>query len=400
MNFLRKAADRMEQAQEKFEELKISSKDNNDGNKDVTVDGQNMSDSEYAGKVEKTIPAMVRMISGCHDTQTSADVSNTASFELPEETGPGGAGGAATNSLLAALERNGSTDMTWVDLLESMRKILSEKGYSQIPQLSASRKLDVASDKFQLINPEETSSSQRKALLVGINYVGQKGELSGCHNDVISMKRFLIKEGFDESNIRVLLDDGEAENPTAENIMKGFDWLTENNSKGDSLFFHYSGHGGYVADDNGDEADGRDETIVPVDYQSAGQIRDDLIFKELVLPVDEGIMLSCLMDCCHSGTVLDLPYMIKASSELDSSAQMEANPGFSFKRLFALAVKMYEMKQSGASNTDMAKAAGTEILPMFAGANKTSGGLGNLMSFAASMAGKNSSGGKLPSLPF
>ncbi|GBG24542.1 Metacaspase-1 [Hondaea fermentalgiana] len=398
MNFLRKAADKFDEVEEGMKKLEVKAKQAT--GRDVEVDGEKISEDDFDGKVQKTIPAVVRMISGCHDTQTSADVSNTASFELPVETGPGGAGGAATNSLLAAIERNGSEDLTWVELLEAMRKILDEKGYSQIPQLSASRKLDVAAEKFNLINPDESSGNKRKALLVGINYVGQKGELAGCHNDVISMKRFLEKQGFQE--FRVLLDDGEAENPTADNIMKGFDWLTEGNSTGDSLFFHYSGHGGYVADDSGDEKDGRDETIVPVDFQSTGQIRDDLIFKELVLPVDEGITLSCLMDCCHSGTVLDLPYMIKASEHLDSSSQMEANPGFSFKKLFTLAVKIYEMKKGGASNTDMAKAAGKDILPMFAGSNKNSGGLGNLMSFAASMAGGSggSSGGKLPSLPF
>ena len=44
---------------------------------------------------------------------------------------------------------------------------------------------------------------------------------------------------------------------------------------GDYLFFHYSGHGGQQADKDGDEADGKDETLVPLDYQTAGQITDD-----------------------------------------------------------------------------------------------------------------------------
>ena len=30
-----------------------------------------------------------------------------------------------------------------------------------------------------------------------------------------------------------------------------------------------------MADDSGDEADGRDETLIPVDFQQTGQIRDD-----------------------------------------------------------------------------------------------------------------------------
>ena len=43
----------------------------------------------------------------------------------------------------------------------------------------------------------------------------------------------------------------------------------------------FAGHGGSVADKSGDEADNKDETVVPVDYKSAGQITDDEILKEV-----------------------------------------------------------------------------------------------------------------------
>jgi hypothetical protein len=81
---------------------------------------------------------------------------------------------------------------------------------------------------------------------------------------------------------------------------------------GDSLFLHYSGHGGSIPDDDGDEADGMDETMVPVDYQSAGQIRDDDIYDHLVKKVPAGCHLTVVMDCCHSGSILDLPYTVVA----------------------------------------------------------------------------------------
>ena len=38
-------------------------------------------------QAEKLIPATVRMISGCRDEQTSADVSNVANFQLPDPAG-------------------------------------------------------------------------------------------------------------------------------------------------------------------------------------------------------------------------------------------------------------------------------------------------------------------------
>lgn len=46
------------------------------------------------------------------------------------------------------------------------------------------------------------------------------------------------------------------------------------------FFFHYSGHGGRVADLEGDEDDDFDETIYPLDFDNyegeSGQITDDV----------------------------------------------------------------------------------------------------------------------------
>lgn len=39
-----------------------------------------------------------------------------------------------------------------------------------------------------------------------------------------------------------------------------------------------SGHGGQIKDKDGDEMDGYDEVIFPVDYQTAGCIVDDVRF--------------------------------------------------------------------------------------------------------------------------
>jgi hypothetical protein len=44
-----------------------------------------------------------------------------------------------------------------------------------------------------------------------------------------------------------------------------------------------------MEDDDGDEADGMDEALCPLDYPSAGMIRDDDIFRELVATLPAGM---------------------------------------------------------------------------------------------------------------
>jgi Ubiquitin family/Caspase domain len=64
-------------------------------------------------------------------------------------------------------------------------------------------------------------------------------------------------------------------------------------------------------------ADGFDETLVPVDFERAGQIRDDYLFRTLVCPMKAGVTMTCLFDCCHSGTVLDLPFVFIGDGQQD-----------------------------------------------------------------------------------
>lgn len=94
---------------------------------------------------------------------------------------------------------------------------------------------------------------------------------------------------------------------------------------------HYSGHGTQIRDTNGDEADGFDEALVPYDYTSAGCILDDELFRIVVRPLRDGVTLTSLMDCCHSGTILDLPYLYRADGK---QTTMEMEEGFNFQKMF------------------------------------------------------------------
>jgi hypothetical protein len=121
-------------------------------------------------------------------------------------------------------------------------------------------------------------TGRRKALLIGINYFNQKGQLRGCINDVKNMSAYLNGHfGYKREDMVILTDDQQApmSQPTKANILRAMHWLVKDAQPNDSLFFHYSGHGGQTADLDGDEEDGYDEVIYPVDFRQAGHIVDD-----------------------------------------------------------------------------------------------------------------------------
>ena len=188
------------------------------------------------------IKAEVHMISGCQDRQTSADVSNVANFKLPDPAGR--SGGACTSALLRVLYSNQTqpeNELTFQQVLLEMREKLRQDGYEQIPQLTSSKMVDVQSEPFNFV-PAQNTDGRKRAVLIGINYVGQDGELSGCHNDVGNMKKYIMEvQGFQEEDILVLMDDGYHIQPTKENIMNAYRKMVNESEYGDSVFCHYSG---------------------------------------------------------------------------------------------------------------------------------------------------------------
>ena len=149
--------------------------------------------------------------------------------------------------------------------------------------------------------------------------------------------------------------------PTKRNILRGFEWLMRDLQDGESLFFYFAGarrsraavhcciagsrpsspapragHGGQQRDRAGVEPSGYNQTICPCDYAEEGAILDTQIHKALVKPlprvrrprrctrswlpaqlpsprrrpprVAQSVTLQALIDSCHSGTVMNLPW--------------------------------------------------------------------------------------------
>mmetsp|Transcript_4317 Transcript_4317/g.10967 ORF Transcript_4317/g.10967 Transcript_4317/m.10967 type:complete len:150 (-) Transcript_4317:63-512(-) len=117
--------------------------------------------------------------------------------------------------------------------------------------------------------------------------------------------------------------------------MQALDDLYRKCKPGDTGFVHYSGHGGRIKDTTGTDPTGYNSTLCPVDFdkRNVGHILDRELYQHLVCAMPAGTALTCLMDCCHSGTVLDLPYNFVADGE---HTEMEADPEFPFPMLIQL----------------------------------------------------------------
>jgi hypothetical protein len=164
---------------------------------------------------------------------------------------------------------------------------------------------------FFLANPSK-GEPVKHALIIAIgNYPAESSWPSiGSMNDIPLIVSALEKQGFDKKEITILKD----REATRQGIRRAFLDLSNKISAGDVLFIHFSGHGQQIRDDNGDESDGLDESLIPYDafkyfktgsYEGEHHLRDDEV-KELLDILREklgewgSVMVS--LDACHSGT--------------------------------------------------------------------------------------------------
>ena len=139
----------------------------------------------------------------------------------------------------------------------------------------------------------------KRALLIGINkYQTPGADLRGCVNDVKNLQKVLTQYyGFAAKSITVLTDLKATKKAMQADIQK----LISGAKKGDVLLLHYSGHGSNVPDDDGDEAEKREEILCPTDLDWKDPFRDDWLRKTFD-KLKSGVSLTVIMDCCHSGT--------------------------------------------------------------------------------------------------
>ncbi|KAH9003372.1 caspase domain-containing protein [Lactarius hatsudake] len=185
----------------------------------------------------------------------------------------------------------------------------------------------------------------KKALLVGTNYSthpDSQFRLKWGVRDAHEIAHFLHKSfGFEGNNMRVLTDDQPGNLPTKTNILTAMRWLVEGARTGDSLFFYFSGHAAQIMImDTYEDEDELGECICAMDYKGNGQFRpgpttpgvilDDDIHDIMVKTLPRGCRLTAVLDCCHSGTLLALPFIFDSQGVLKHSpnvVQQESTPG-------------------------------------------------------------------------
>lgn len=149
------------------------------------------------------------------------------------------------------------------------------------------------------IKPNSNCKKKKEkfGILIGLNYPNSHYTLKGCHNDVQNGGDYLKENGY---QAKVLFDDDIS---NKYNLLQALAEL--GTSDASKLFFHYSGHGTQIKDRDGDEKDGYDEVVCS---KNGIMITDDQINSVISLfPKDKTLIL--VFDCCHSGSIVDLPYI-------------------------------------------------------------------------------------------
>jgi hypothetical protein len=137
----------------------------------------------------------------------------------------------------------------------------------------------------------------KRSLHIGINdYPGTDSDLAGCVNDAHDWAAFCSSRGVAAP---LVLTNAQA---TKQALIEAMRKLVASTASGDVSIVTYSGHGSWTVDDDGDEADKKDECWVCWDFGKGGLLTDDEIF-DIYSYQRPGSVHYLISDSCHSGTL-------------------------------------------------------------------------------------------------
>lgn len=167
----------------------------------------------------------------------------------------------------------------------------------------------------------------KKAILFGLNYPGQPGELRGCRRDAECMRDFL-KEDKAYDSVRLYTSDRQTSHMSIVRKMYALAIASWREDLSEACIY-YSGHGGNRQRPSWDntsetEVDNCDEFLVPTDYQRCGVILDNKI-KKILRWFNPKTRVVVIVDACHSGTMCDLKYSFDGTRSVAGPAQYRCN---------------------------------------------------------------------------
>ncbi|MEG4801048.1 caspase family protein [Microcoleus sp. ARI1-B5] len=176
------------------------------------------------------------------------------------------------------------------------------------------------------------------ALLIGIDWYKPNRlykNLKGCVRDIDRAASYLLKTLKIPSERIFKLTSVNPEvaetietkdpEPTYENIVAKFDAITEIAQPGEQVYIHYSGHGGRAATIYPQlRGDGQfDEALVPMDIgeENSRYLRDLEFITLLKRMTDKGLVVTVVLDSCHSGGETRGEYSDIRGGDSDDSSQ-------------------------------------------------------------------------------
>ncbi len=151
---------------------------------------------------------------------------------------------------------------------------------------------------------------KKRALIIGIGYLGSDHELHNSANNACNMGNLFAFLKYDEV---CMLTDRHSDPhhldpncPTGDNILKKLEDLARKTLPGDTLFVYYSGHGMWLFGEDYDENEGtKDEVMVSVDNQL---ITEDILTDILVDKLASGTMVRIVSDCYSNAGTVNVQY--------------------------------------------------------------------------------------------
>lgn len=153
----------------------------------------------------------------------------------------------------------------------------------------------------------------KKALLIGINYIGQNHQLNHCIDDTQNLYDLLTMRNYFKPHEIIFMTDNQIGSPlypTKENIINQLNMLLNIAQKNEDIkmqiLISFIGHGHWLTAKSADNQ--RDEVLCPLDFSSHGYITNDDLGINFIHKFHSNVEIVLIIDAGHKDNIIDLRY--------------------------------------------------------------------------------------------